>query len=458
MVEDTGPGTWIDGTVERLGRWSARRWSRRSFIGRLGRVALMVAGGTTMATLLAGRAEARVCGQSGVAPKCETFTCEETWGWCWYASGCCANGALKKICDCCAPDTPNPVGYCPSGTRVLCIMESCGADPRVMARPAVVHGHTDPVALTVAVSRRRFRERTPMAVLGDAEDALFGALAASIGGVVAGPVLLTGRDGLAATVAQELARLGVRFVKVVGPYLSERVDEALRERGMVAERVGASEHPVSCALEVAAWSRGLTGARTAVVLASGATPMAGPAAALAHALRLPLVYGTPENIAADLREPRPLRQAYVVTRDAARAEGLPGARALAAGTVAGWATELAEVLLQRSGSSGLWATLAPEDDHLAAAALASVPGPMLRYEAATPGVAGAGGWLLAHRERLDGVEVAGDRRAFPAQAEWWVQATLNVFEVHMLRGGPGEGLPVIPQPRHERPLGKARWG
>lgn len=452
-------GGWVDGTVEQVGRWTASRWSRRSFLGRLGRLGVLVAGGTGMATLLAGRAEARVCGQSGVAPKCETFTCDATWGWCWYASGCCANGALKKICDCCAPNTPHPVGYCPSGTRVLCIMESCGADPRVMTKPVVVHAHADPVALAVEASRRRFRVRTLMAVVGDAEDTLFAALAASVGSVVAGPVLLTGRNGLAGTVAEELSRVGVRFVKLVGPHLTSRVDEALRARGMVVERIGSSEHAGQCALEVAAWSRELTGARTVIVLDSHTTTAtAGPAAALANALRVPLVFGAPVDVAGGLEYPRPLHQAYVVTRDASRAQALPGARALTAGSVAGWAAELAGILLQRSGATGLWGALAPADDHLAAAAVAAVGGPVLRYEPSSPTVAGAGDWLLSHRERLDGLEVAGDRRALTAQAEWWLQGTLNVFELHMLRGGPGEGLPVIPQPRHERPLGRARWG
>lgn len=450
---------WMDARVERIGRWTASRWSRRSFLARLGRAAVLVAGGTTMATLLADRAEARVCGQSGVAPRCETFTCDATLGWCWYASGCCANGALKKICDCCAPNTPNPVGYCPSGTRVLCIMESCGADPRVLTKPVVVHGHDDPVAITVAISRRRSRVRTPVAVVGDAEDPLFAALAVSIGGVVAGPVLLTGRDRLAPTAAEELSRVGVRFVKVVGPHLSDGVDEALTSRGMRVERLAGDAHPGRAAVELAAWSRALTGARTAIVLDTGTTTAtAGPAAAVANALRVPLLFGAPETVAPELSDPRPLRQAYVVTRDAARAEALPGARALTAGTVAGWAAELAGLLLQRSGSSGMWGGLAPRDDHVAAVAVAAAGGPVLRYTPGSAVVAGADGWLLSHRERLDGLEVAGTRRELPAQAEWWLQGALNVFELHMLRGSAGEGLPVIPQPRHERPLGRARWG
>ena len=74
--------------------------------------------------------------QSGITPKCDTFDCVgpgDVWGWCWYASdGCCANGGLKKICDCCTVNYPNVHGYCPSGTNVRCIVESCGTDPRVL--------------------------------------------------------------------------------------------------------------------------------------------------------------------------------------------------------------------------------------------------------------------------------------------------------------------------------------
>ena len=84
--------TAIDRSVELLSRWLTVRTSRRSFLGRLARVAVLVATGPTLAVMLARRAEARVCGQTGVTPKCPTFDCDgedDVWGWCWYASpGC----------------------------------------------------------------------------------------------------------------------------------------------------------------------------------------------------------------------------------------------------------------------------------------------------------------------------------------------------------------------------------
>ena len=86
----------LDKLTESAARWLAGRQTRRSFLGRLGRGAMLVAGGSTLATLLLDQeAEARVCGQSGVSPKCDTYDCGDVWGWCWYASGCCAGGELK---------------------------------------------------------------------------------------------------------------------------------------------------------------------------------------------------------------------------------------------------------------------------------------------------------------------------------------------------------------------------
>ncbi|MGI9597387.1 MAG: hypothetical protein ACR2QK_14585, partial [Acidimicrobiales bacterium] len=60
----------LDGTVERLGRWTAARTTRRSFLHRLGQLAVFVAAGPTIAGLLIREAQARVCGQSGITPKC----------------------------------------------------------------------------------------------------------------------------------------------------------------------------------------------------------------------------------------------------------------------------------------------------------------------------------------------------------------------------------------------------
>jgi hypothetical protein len=298
-----------------------------------------------------------VCGQSGVAPKCDTFTCNATWGWCWYASGCCADGALKKICDCCAPNTPHPVGYCPSGTRVLCILESCGADPRLMTKPVDVLGTAHPTRLTVELSRRRFGGGAPIAVVGDAEGTAFAALAASLGGIVDGPVLLTPRGGLHPEVADELARLGAEFVKVVGPGLAGSIDSELAARGMRVERIGTSDDPEQLSAEVAAWSRPLTGTRTALVVAPGVRAL-GPAAAVANGRRIPLLIGFGDAVHAALAEPRQVRTTLVVTHDPADAGRFAGGRAVAAGTHAELSRDLATLLIGLRGGVPAPTTLA----------------------------------------------------------------------------------------------------
>src|SRR5207249_10169348 len=63
-----------DALAERAGRWTAARFTRRSLFGRVGRAAVMLAGGPAIATLLADPASARVCGQPGVSPKFSTYS------------------------------------------------------------------------------------------------------------------------------------------------------------------------------------------------------------------------------------------------------------------------------------------------------------------------------------------------------------------------------------------------
>ena len=85
-------GSRVDERIERISRWTAARLTRRSFFHRASQVAMMVAAGPVVATILARQADARVCGQSGVTPKCETFDCngiDDVWGWCWYANDGC---------------------------------------------------------------------------------------------------------------------------------------------------------------------------------------------------------------------------------------------------------------------------------------------------------------------------------------------------------------------------------
>ena len=159
----------IDTAVERLGRWSAGRSTRRGFFGRVGKAGIMVAGGSALAGLLADAADARVCGQSGVSPLCPDYDCHDMLGWCWYSMGCCAGGKLKKICDCCGV-VDNVHGYCPAGVNVKCVLESCGTDPRVQTTP--VRRLAADARSTVArmVREARYPNGSSTAVITDSTD------------------------------------------------------------------------------------------------------------------------------------------------------------------------------------------------------------------------------------------------------------------------------------------------
>lgn len=446
----------LDRAVERLGRWAAARTSRRSFLGRLGRVGVIVAAGPSAALILAGEADAetRVCGQSGTAPKCPTYDCDSTWGWCWYASGCCTGGHLKKICDCCAPVTPHPRGYCPHGTRVRCIVESCGADPRLQTRDLVHLAAESPAVLSVAVSRQRFSAPVPMAVIGDGDSSSFTAPAISLGAVVDGPVLLTSRRGVDGVVRDELARLGVEHVVIAGSLLSATVDADLAAQGLHGWRIATSPDLATFTAEVAEWSRQMTGRRTAVAVASGAEQAAvPPAAALANSRRLPLLIGEGPSTQAALHDPRPVTRTLVVTTDAGDAGRYPGGEAVVASSATGLADRLADVAVSL-GATARTVTLAPRETPGAAAGAATWPAPLLLF--ASNSVEGARDGLLRLRGRMRRAVVASPDARFGSPARYDLQSIINEYEAHWLRGSGGEGLPVIEQPYEERPIGEAR--
>ena len=100
----------------------------------------------------------------------------------------------------------------------------------------------DRVATSVAVSQRQHPDGAPDAVLARSDeyaDALYGGpLAASVDG----PVLLTGGDELDPRVVDELVRLGVERVWLVGgtAALSEQVETAAEDQGEVVRLGGAT--------------------------------------------------------------------------------------------------------------------------------------------------------------------------------------------------------------------------
>ena len=439
------------GVVEHAGRWTAARSTRRSFLGRVGRLGVLLAAGPAIADLLTDVAEARVCGQSGVSPQCPTYDCDDTWGWCWYAQGCCAGGALKKICDCCGVNWPNVHGYCPSGTNVKCIVESCGADPRlqtVVLRRMPVEGGE---ALSALVRAERFAGGSVAAVLTDAASSLAVAVAAPVGAVMGAPVLSVGRGPVSGAILGELRRLGAREVKVVGAELPTALDASLAAAGLDVERVGTALDIGPFSEQVGSWIRSVNGAdRTVCVAGNGVSRAAAPvAAAFASLGGLPLVVG----MTAARRVGTP---SYLVGPEVAGRTGeLPGSQGVGGGSVSRLSIALADLALGSGALSSNRVVLAPRTLP-GLDALAGLGALVILHE---PGsLDGARDWLAARASRVSRVDLVGAGGALGTGAYKELQSLMNDFQAYKLIGVGGQGLPVIPQPIAERPIGRARRG
>ena len=454
---DTAPSAGVDRAIEHLGRWAAARTTRRSFLHRIGQLAVVVAAGPAIASILIREAQARVCGQSGVTPKCSTFDCTgpgDVWGWCWYASdGCCRNGGLKKICDCCTVDYPNVHGYCPSGTNVRCIVESCGNDPRVLdvaltpiAWQGVVGYHHNAVRVAHPVANR--------AVVADDGNRWFQFVAAPLAGALGVPLVGIGPGGPSADDLSLLRSRGVSEVLVVGPLggLDTFVANAIQ-----VDVVTAAADVAIASQEVATRIIALNDInRTVTVEAVGLSGEAAPAAAAFAALAgFPLVVGSSSAAAVGMPTlyvgPEPADVGLVSDRTAAT-------------SVVALSIELAEL------ASAL-PNVAPDRLAIAPAGgsdvigLANLAVPLVLHPADRLGP--LEGWLQDHALRhgeLSEVFIVDGPGKLSTDEYWKLQGAVNGFRVDQLMGVAGQGLPVIRQPLAERPVGKARtdgafdWG
>ena len=452
-----GQSTGLDRVVESLGRWTAARTTRRSFLHRLGQLAVFVAVGPTIAGILIREAQARVCGQSGVTPKCDTFDCTgpgDVWGWCWYASdGCCRNDGLKKICDCCTVNYPNVHGYCPSGTNVRCIVESCGNDPRVLNvaltpvgwegdlgyyRSAIGAGHGLANRAVVAPDADRWQQY----------------VAAPLAGALGVPLFSIGASGPTAADLALLANLGVSQVMTVGsiPGLG-----AFSANGIAVEAVTTQTDLGLASREVASRIADVNDInRTVTVETSGLSAEAAPAAAAFAALGgFPLIVGAANALAVGYPTlyvgPEPADVGLISDRTGG-------------GTPIDVSIELAEL------AAGL-PTVSPNRIAIAPAIGSDVIGlsnlgvpvvlhPLGRLDRLEQ-------WIQNHAlrygELVEIYYVQGPGQLAP-QEYWRLQGAANGFRVDQLTGVAGEGLPVIRQPVAERPIGMARtdgafdWG
>lgn len=408
---------------------------------------MLVASGPAIALLLAEDAEARVCGQTGVSPICPTFDCDDVWGWCWYATGCCVDGQLKKICDCCAVNWPNVHGYCPAGTNVKCAVESCGTDPRVMTAGVTRFPSDDPAQVARHARETRYPGGAPAAVIADA-DHYFAAVATAFAGFVGGPVYLVSRGPLDPSIHSEIKTRWGNTAWILGPALPESIDAALTADGIAVTRLGAARDPQTFSGEVAQWIRNTDGVRDYVCIeaygVSGA--VAQSAASFASAAGLPLVIG------ADT--PSSEGRAYLVGPEAAvRAADYPGSAVLTSTTVPKLSAEIALHARQR----GIWSpsiVLAP-DAWGALSSLASIGYPVVVHEPG--GIASVREGLLELRNG-GGASLFGTAGTMDSDAYKHLQSILNGFDTHKLIGVGGQGLPVYSQPVAEREIGRARIG
>jgi hypothetical protein len=447
----------VDHAVEILSRWLAARTSRRGFLGRMARVAVLVATGPTLVTLLARRADARVCGQSGVTPKCPTFDCDgpgDVWGWCWYASpGCCANGGLKKICDCCTRDWPNVHGYCPSGTNVRCIMESCHSDPRLMG-VGLSRVEGDDAATVAAGLARRILGDTVWLAGDDLRAAVLAPLAAAHGQAL----LVTGDARLAPAAIRELQRRqATTVVTIDGAVGAGALDEARRYVTVEVRSLAAGE-AATWSARVGRLVEEMTGAnRIVAVDGTGASAaLAPPAAALAAKAGMPLLVGRAAVAARHAAGRPPLVTWLVGPETRAWQSDFAGAKSVGLSASSAEATrDAAEHIVTAERLDGLHLVVAPATATGLHAGLAGAVGAVLfhadgRMDESTLA------WVRRNQSRLSSATKAGSSGGFGSEGVWELQSALNRFDTHVLQGVSGQGLPVISQPRDEREIGRAR--
>lgn len=455
------PPSRVDDLAEWLSRWTAARSTRRSFLHRIGQLAILVAAGPTVAGLLIREAQARVCGQSGVTPKCDTFDCVgpgDVWGWCWYASdGCCRNDGLKKICDCCTVDYPNVHGYCPSGTNVRCIVESCGNDPRVL------NVALDPVAWAAGAGYHHAAIRAALAagrplsgrvVVADDTDRWIHYLAAPLAGALGIPLLGIGADGPTADDLALLAELGVTEVMAVGPVNGTA---AFTGAGLSIDQVTSATDHQTLSQQVADRIIKINDVdRTVTVATTGLSADAAPVAAAFAALGgFPLMIGS--TAAAAIGSPT----LYIGPEPAD--VSLSSDRTTSTAVVE-LSIELADLAASLPHVSAKRIAIAPSGSSdvigLANLGVPVVLHPVDRLGQLEP-------WIQEHSLRWGELETIHHTQGpgqLTTEEYWKLQAAANGFRVDQLQGVAGQGLPVIRQPLAERPVGMARtdgafdWG
>jgi hypothetical protein len=459
-----------DRITEGISRWVAARTSRRTFIANAGRAAVVAAGGATIAGVFSSRAEARVCGQSGVSPKCPTYDCDtpDVWGWCWYANaGCCADGGIKKICDCCRTAHPNVHGYCPEGTNVYCVVESCLEDPRVMKVP--VERYMGATSVLLGLQRSQHATAGSAAgvasasgaasvvVIADGDDPLMATLAFPVAADLGAPLVLSHSAQLVEPIRAELVRLGAQRFVVVGSNFSLESIRALSELGAV-EQIGAAAGVAAASIEVAQWLIARSKRPEVFCLGAGSLSTAVCASVGTYAaLKKAPILVSPDAVSALRRSGVTFTTTFVSDE-----VSLPGAArgdgdsVLYGSDPTLIARELMQRAFDREPRAMFGVVASPANGIVPSIGLAAPGSLVLLY----PG----GGidpelrdWIEARRGRFTHIDVALEAPgSIDAQGVYQLQAAANGFRANLLIGGDGQGLPVITMPLEERERGKAR--
>ena len=452
----------IDRVVEGAARWMASRTSRRTFLATTGKAAVVVAGGATLSTVFATRAEARACGQSGVSPRCPTYDCvgaDVVWGWCWYASpGCCTNGGLKKICDCCKRNHPNVHGYCPDGHNVYCMVESCLEDPRLQKVALERSYAVDATDLSLARLATRPAGSTPSVVIATA-DVLASAIAGPLANSTGTPLVLTDPATLRPGLLPELARLGVRSATVVAVGVSDAVLGALRSANIEVTVVGSPTDIAVASVDVAVLVAG-SSERVGVVCIGAGGPsldIAASASAYAASTGSPVLIGTDAVNAFRGQSGRP--GPCLLVGDGAGDPSLVGEGERISGrNVQTLSRALADRLFDAAESRRTFGlAFVPASSARMGGGYLPVGGPLLVHDDSliSPDFRD---WLVARRSRFAVAEcVLTVPGGLSDAGVLELQGALNGYDRQLLRGDDdGVGLPVFAQPLEERPIGMVR--
>lgn len=452
----------FDRLVEGASRWMASRTSRRTFIATTGKAAVVVAGGATLASVFATRAEARACGQSGVSPRCPTYDCvgpDVVWGWCWYASpGCCTNGGLKKICDCCKKNHPNVHGYCPDGHNVYCMVESCLEDPRLQNVALERSYAADAADLSLARLATRPAGSTPSVVIASA-DVLAAAIAGPLANSAGTPLVLTDPVSLRPSLLPELARLGVRSATVVAAGVSDAVLGALRSANIDATVVGSPTDIAVASVDVAMLVAGSSGRIGVVCIGADGTSLdiAASASAYAASIGSPLLIGT-DAVNAFRGQSGSSGPSLLVGDGAGDPSQVGEGERISGRSVRTLSRALADRLFDTAEprrSFGL--AFVPASSARLGGGYLPVGGPLLVHDdsAISPDFRD---WLVGRRARFAVAEcVLTVPGGLTDVGVLELQGALNGYDRQFLRGDDdGVGLPVFAQPLEERPIGMVR--